>query len=228
MSEDDAAEEAFVFPLHFRHLEQAIGHVRAAAGECEGRGLFVFDDVRSFEPARAVHRDEPASDVAQHADRSTDEPEDRFPQRVWPRAEVAQQSDHQFPMVPLLRLDDLNPRALRFVAHAAPVAAVRVSGRELAGTGALQLPDQFQAVAVSRIHGVSLRRCECSGTHGQSRARHGATNSWSLLCAPRPLPERPSYHAAAGRRKEMPPWGNAVVAIVAMITLARIYSAHRA
>jgi hypothetical protein len=61
-----------VVPLDLRHLEERIDEVRALRHERQPRRDLVFADVLRFEPARAVHRREPAAAEAEGRDPASD------------------------------------------------------------------------------------------------------------------------------------------------------------
>ena len=73
----------FVLPLHFGHREQAVDQFRPAAFAGITRGGFVFDDVSTFKPARAVHGRKPAGDVTQKSERAADDGASQFTSLVW-------------------------------------------------------------------------------------------------------------------------------------------------
>lgn len=79
-----------VLPLDFSHREQAVDQVSSAALARVTRGGLILDDVSTFEPARAVHRRKPASDVTQQTKRATDECGAQFPHFVWSATEAGE------------------------------------------------------------------------------------------------------------------------------------------
>src|SRR5207237_10736987 len=145
MSDDPLAKVPLVLPLHLGHRQQALDHLVASAFAREHRGFFVLDDVPALELSRAVHRHEPAADVAERAECAADAPEDRVANRTRLRVEVAQQTANELAVMPLFRFDLRDARAFRGITAAAPVAAIRESGGELARIRALQLTNELRA-----------------------------------------------------------------------------------
>jgi hypothetical protein len=140
-----AAEEELVLPLDLGHRQDAVDHVELSAVAREDRGLFVLDDVAAFQPARAVHRREPAADAAEDADRAPDAPEDHFADAAGLSAELPEQSADQFAVMPLLRFDLLDAFAIGAWPNALPVTSVRIARRQLPGVRAPQLAEEFGA-----------------------------------------------------------------------------------
>ena len=83
-----------------------------AAGERVPRGVLVLDDVAALQPAGAVHRREPADQVAGHLQDAADDdrPDLAVAQRA--RAQRAQEGAHLLAVVPLLLLDLADARPL--------------------------------------------------------------------------------------------------------------------
>ena len=107
------------------------------------RGGFIFDDVSTFEPAGAIHRREPASDVAQETERAANYGGAKFANLVWTSAEAREHLADESPVMPFLVLDLFNFCSLLRVAQRMPVSAIGISGSQLAGVSELQDGDQF-------------------------------------------------------------------------------------
>ena len=132
-----------MLPLDFSHREQAVDQIRSAALARVTRGGFIFDDVSTFEPARAVHRREPASDVTQKTERASDQGGAKFANLVWTSTEVSEHLADESPVMPFLVLDLFDFCPLLRVAERMPVSAIGVSGSQLAGVSELQDRDQL-------------------------------------------------------------------------------------
>ena len=132
-----------MLPLDFSHREQAVDQIRSTALARVTRGGFIFDDVSTFEPARAIHRRKPASDVTQETERASDQGGANFANLVWTSAEIRQHLADESPVMPLLVLDLFDFRSLLRVAERLPVSAIGVSGSQLAGVSELQDSNQL-------------------------------------------------------------------------------------
>src|SRR5205809_5776769 len=71
-------EKLLVFRFDSSHRQQAIDVLVQLCFLRECSGHLVLADVPQLQPASAVHRDEPLSDVTERADDASDRPEDRF------------------------------------------------------------------------------------------------------------------------------------------------------
>jgi len=140
-----AAKVRFVIPLHLGHRQKAVDHFVLAALGGEHRRIFILDDVAALQPAGAVHRSEPSADVTEAGDEVTDPPEDEFAQRARFAAELPQQPADELAVMPLLGFDLPDVIALARVAHAVPMASVRIAGPELRRVGDAELADEFCA-----------------------------------------------------------------------------------
>ena len=94
-----------VFPFHFRHRQQAVDQVFAAASECVLSCGLVFNDVSTLETARAIHRCEPTTEVTHQTQTATDDRSPHFAYSVWTSIEARQHFANLPAMVPLLVLD---------------------------------------------------------------------------------------------------------------------------
>src|SRR6185503_20991127 len=98
-----------VFPLDFGHRQQAVDEIFAPAAKRVTRGGFVFDDIATLEPARAVHRCEPAADMTQEAEHASNHRGPHFADFVWSSAKARKHLSDQLPVMPFLVLDSLYP-----------------------------------------------------------------------------------------------------------------------
>lgn len=153
MAQDALAEVPLVFPLDFRHFEQAVDVFdMAASGGEPGRHL-VLDDVPAFEKARAVHGREPAGHGTQWSEDAADEPKHAFPHPVRSRPQFAEDSADQLPVMPLFRFDGLDALAFPRVTDASPVSGVSQARGQFARVGSLEDSNQRKARAVlGRFH----------------------------------------------------------------------------
>lgn len=135
-----------MLPLDFSHRQQAVDQIRSAALARVTRGGFILDDVLTFEPARAIHRREPAGDVTQETKRAADQCGAQFANLVWTSAESREHLADESPVMPFLVLDLFHLCSLLRVAERMPVSAIGVSGSQLAGVSELQDRDQLTRV----------------------------------------------------------------------------------
>src|ERR1044071_3227284 len=194
MSRNARAEVLLVVPLRLRHRQQALDHLLVSAAQRVLRRVFVLDDVRALELSRAVHRNETAADVTQTRDRFSDDEEDRLAYATRLRAELREQLADEFSVMPLLVFDDANALALRDVAHAVPVPAIRITGRELARIRAAQLPDQLpchpeRSRGISLHASIMIRRTWSTTLHSSFPGRAASTPAWEKT-SPKNIPPR--------------------------------------
>src|SRR4051794_29389058 len=98
--------------------------------------------------------------MANAGDELADAVEDRLAPPLRPRAELAEHRPDELAVMPLLRLDRADPRALRGVAHAVPVPTIGVARGELAGVGALELADQEVSASAHGIAKIRIANSE--------------------------------------------------------------------
>ena len=117
----------FVFPLDFRHRQKTIDQILAPARERMTSRRFIFDDIATLEPARAVHRREPAADMTQQSQHPPHHRRSYFPHLVWTRTETFEHLAHEFPVMPFLVFDLLDAPPFFRIAHRMPVAAIGIT-----------------------------------------------------------------------------------------------------
>jgi hypothetical protein len=66
-------EVFFVLPFHFCHRQQAINKLIVSRIARVTRGSFIFANVATLKPAGAIHRREPAGEVAQATEHAPDD-----------------------------------------------------------------------------------------------------------------------------------------------------------
>jgi len=133
----------FVLPLDFSHREQAVDQIASSRLARVTRGGFVFDDVSTLEPARAVHRRKPAGDVTQQTERAANQCSSQFAAFVWSGAQTREHLADEPAMMPFLVLDLFDLGSLLRIAQRMPVSAISISGCQLAGVRELQNLDQL-------------------------------------------------------------------------------------
>lgn len=94
-----------MLPLDFSHREQAVDQFSPAALARVSSGGFVFDDVSTFEPARAIHRRKPAGDVTQETERPADDGGPQFAALVWTSIQTGEHLTNQPAMMQFFFLD---------------------------------------------------------------------------------------------------------------------------
>ncbi len=128
----------FVLPFDFGHHEQAIDQVVASALVSITRGRFVLDNVPTLEPARAVHRHKPTTDVTQQTKRSTDDSGPQLTSFDWSSTKIFQHLAHEAAVMPFFFFDRFYPGSFFGVGERMPVTAISISGCQLAGIRELQ------------------------------------------------------------------------------------------
>src|SRR6185369_15135522 len=132
MTQHTHAKVVLVFPLHFRHCQQAVDQVFTPAGMCVTRRRLILDDVAALEPPGAVHRRKPATQVTHESEHTPDDGGAYFAHFPWSSAEAREHLADELPVLPFFVFDLLDSPALIRVADRVPVAAIRVSGGQFA------------------------------------------------------------------------------------------------
>lgn len=135
---DDLAKKLLVLDLDAGHVEEvfdAIIHLQLF-GEC--CGVLVFDRVLTLKPPGEVHRHKPAGNIARKPECAADGPKNLLPPPIRPGSEFFKPFADPPAMVPFLFLDLLYSFFFRRLFEALPVAAICVSGGNLARIGVLE------------------------------------------------------------------------------------------
>ena len=66
------------------------------------RSRFIFDDISTLQPARAVHRRKPAAEMTHQPEHSTNQSRAYLAHFVWTSSKTLQHLADQLPVVPLL------------------------------------------------------------------------------------------------------------------------------
>src|SRR5262249_17831590 len=102
-------------PFDFRHLEQTIDQIEAAAVTSITRSSFVFLNVAAFEFTRAVHGRKPSGHVTKQPQSSADDRRAKLAPFTWRGAKTRKHFAHQSAMTPLVFFNLANRIAFSFV-----------------------------------------------------------------------------------------------------------------
>lgn len=97
----------------------------------ENGSFFIFGDVPLLEPPGAIHRDEPAADVAQSSNGLADQPKQKLTSRCGASAHLGEKAADDRTVMPLLAFNRAKPVANRGGGNALAVTVVRMAGRQL-------------------------------------------------------------------------------------------------
>ncbi len=102
---DARSKVKFMVPLDLGHFQQAVDQVKATAVSRIARGGFVFSDVATLKLSRAVHRRQPARDVAQQTQSAANDRGADLAAFAGSGAKAGKHFTHEFTMAPLVLLD---------------------------------------------------------------------------------------------------------------------------
>src|SRR5260370_5632172 len=102
---DARSKVKFMVPLDLGHFQQAVDQVKATAVSRIARGGFVFSDVATLKLSRAVHRRQPARDVAQQTQSAANDRGADLAAFAGSGAKAGKHFTHEFAMAPLVLLD---------------------------------------------------------------------------------------------------------------------------
>jgi hypothetical protein len=126
------AKVVFVIPLDFRHFQEALNQIGAAASARISRCGFILANVSALETAGAIHRRQPTRHVTKESEHSSDPVRALFAELIRP----ALQGPEHFPnlpaMTPFIVLNILNCGFLLGVTDRLPVPTIRVCCGQLA------------------------------------------------------------------------------------------------
>ena len=151
MTRDHFAKEDLVLDFDASYVQQVIDafvHIEFFREDC---GVFVFDRVLAFEPAREIHRHEPAGDVTRQPERSADRPEHFFSRRTRLGAEFFKPRADAPPMVRFFFFDLLDPRFFGRFSQRLPMSSIGKTSGKLARIGILKNADQILACSVQTL-----------------------------------------------------------------------------
>ncbi len=99
------SKENFVLELDAGHVEQIFDALVHSQFLCKHCSVFIFDRVLTLQPAREIHRHEPAGNMTRQTERSADGPEDLLAHFSRLSIELFKPFAHPAAMVPFLGLD---------------------------------------------------------------------------------------------------------------------------
>src|SRR6185436_7026812 len=117
MRQHARAEVVLVFPLDLGHSQKTVDQILASAANGMARGSLVFNDISTLEPARAVHRSEPATEVTHQPEHPAHQRCSYLAHLVWTAAQALKHLSNQFAVMPLFLFDGPDASAFVRVAH---------------------------------------------------------------------------------------------------------------